>query len=651
MYKRNVSLIALLFAGALVIACSTMFGTVSSAQVSQVKSPHAQPDSDREFAAELRRRTRRDVTFLNEKYTPNGVFLDLAGGFENVALARNEEDGSISAACVTSLEEANSFLGRNLETGERILRASAPRTRRSIAADHGMSEAEFEFYSDLIERVRQNRLASPGSATLNIVNNDEPNDGFNDPNPAFANPEGGNTGATRGAQRLNVFNFAAAIWGAFLDTNVPVNIASKFDPQTCSASGAILGSAGAAGGYRDFPNAQWSGTWYHVALANKQAGTDINGATPEINATFNLSIDSSCLAAGHRWYYGLDGSTPALRTNLLVVVLHEMGHGLGFATYANGSTGALAAGLPDVWSRFMFDTATGKFWSDPTMTNAERQASAISNGGLRWDGPSVKLASSYLTAGRDAATGRVHLYAPTTFQGGSSVSHFSNAASPHLLMEPSINSGLAIDGDLARQLLRDIGWYRDTASDVSADTITSVTPSGGSALIGDIRTITWTNNGGFNRNVTIELSTDGGTTFPTVIASNVANSGSYAWTVPNLPTTTARVRVREANFAAPVGSSSANFAISSAPLASGATISGRVQDRDGRAIRNATVVLADPNGTTRTVLTNVFGFFVFQDVPVGQAYSANVRHKRYQFETRAISLNDSFSELDFIAVN
>lgn len=624
-------------------------GEATSAQVLETKSGEAKTD-DQRLAAEIRRRTNRNASFLNEKFTRSGVFLDFGDGFENVALARTEDDGSVTSACIASIEEANSFLGRDLETGARLPRSqmSGP-DRAPIAARHGMSEGEFDFYSKMIEEARLHRLASPNSATLNIVNNDGANEGFNDTNPAFANPEGGNTGSTRGQQRLNVFNYAAAIWGAFLDTSVPINVSSKFDPLTCSSGGAVLGSAGAAAGYRDFSGAEWTGTWYHVALANKQAGSDLNGSNAEINATFNVSIDSGCLTPGHRWYYGLDNATPALRTNLLVVLLHEMGHGLGFATFANGNTGALAAGFPDVWSRFMFDTTTGKFWNDPTMSDAQRAASARSNGGLLWDGPNVKAASSYLTSGRDVSTGRVQLYAPTTYQSGSSVSHFSTAASPNLLMEPSINSGLPIDGDLTRQLLRDVGWFRDTTSDTAPDTITNVTPNSGGALIGGITQITWSNGGGFNRNVTIELSSDGGASYPTVIASNIANTGSYNWTVPNNPTTTARIRVRETGFVAPLGASSANFAISSSPLAAGVTVSGRVIDHNGRAISRAAVVLTDPTGITRSALTNPFGYFIFTDVPVGQTYVGSVRRKGYHFDQQVINLADSFGELNFVA--
>ncbi len=44
-------------------------------------------------------------------------------------------------------------------------------------------------------------------------------------------------------------------------------------------------------------------------------------------------------------------------------------------------------------------------------------------------------------------------------------------------------------------------------------------------------------------NVAIDLSTDGGTTFTAILAASTANDGSEIVTVPNTPTTQARVRV------------------------------------------------------------------------------------------------------------
>src|SRR6185503_14585980 len=93
-------------------------------------------------------------------------------------------------------------------------------------------------------------LAYSGSAfagaNVIVINNDGPNEGFNDPTPAA--PVGGNPGTTLGAQRLFAFQFAANIWGATLDSNVPVRIQASFDPL----GPGILGAAGATFVFRNF---------------------------------------------------------------------------------------------------------------------------------------------------------------------------------------------------------------------------------------------------------------------------------------------------------------------------------------------------------------------------------------------------------------
>jgi len=86
---------------------------------------------------------------------------------------------------------------------------------------------------------------------------------------------------------------------------------------------------------------------------------------------------------------------------------------------------------------------------------------------------------------------------------------------------------------------------------------------------GNNATITWsvngTNAGSVNcANVNILLSTDGGQTFPTVLAANTPNDGSQVITVPSTPGTTCRVKVEA------VGNiffdiSNTNFTIAGAP--------------------------------------------------------------------------------------
>src|SRR5436309_9290663 len=80
------------------------------------------------------------------------------------------------------------------------------------------------------------------AATITIVNKNAPGVGFNDPTPVA--PVDGNPGTTLGQQRLNVFQAAASVWGATLDSNVPIQIIATFEPLSCNATSATLGSAG-----------------------------------------------------------------------------------------------------------------------------------------------------------------------------------------------------------------------------------------------------------------------------------------------------------------------------------------------------------------------------------------------------------------------
>jgi len=539
------------------------------------------PTTDAALGALIEQLTDRHSDDLVPEKLPDGsTVIDLKGRFQQVPLGQFIGDGQAMVACVNSVEEANTFFGRDLLSGAPLSSAASDAHAALVAQAlrHGMSVTEYQFYGDLIEQ----GLAAPEAAgsTVTIVNNDDPGEGFNSTAAQFEPAPGNDTNANLGAQRLALFNAAAQVWGDFLDSSVTIQVRSQFDPLTpCTPQGGVLGSAGAVTGHWDFANAEFADTVYHAALANKRAGSDLN-ANPDINATFNSSVDTGCLGAGTHFYYGLDNATPAGTINLFVVLLHEMGHGLGSSSFTS-QLGAFLFGRPDIWARYLFDSTAGLTWFQ--MNNAQRAASAINTNNLFWDGANVRIASGFLSAGRDASTGRVQMYAPNPFEGGSSVSHYSNVAFPNLLMEPSINSGLPLDLDLTRQQMRDIGWYRDASSDLVPDTISSVLPSGGSLQIGSSQTITWTNTGGFTRNVTIELSLDGGSTFPVVVASDVANSGSRAWTVPNNPTTQGRLRVREHDFLSPLGQSAANFVIGSSNTTPTFTPAGAIAREQGSA--------------------------------------------------------------------
>ena len=233
-------------------------------------------------------------------------------------------------------------------------------------------------------------LAAPvHAATITIINGDGIDEGFNDTTPVA--PVGGNPGTTLGAQRLNVFQRAAAIWGSILPGGIAIQVFARFDPivnPPCNATSGVLGSAGALALFRDFLNAPAPLTWYVVSEANQLRGIDLDTANPDIQATFNSDVDNaSCLGASN-WYYGFD-SNEGTNVELLPVVIHELGHGLGFTSQVNLSSGVFPGVPPEptAYARFLFDNTTAKHWD--AMTDGERVASAINTGNVVWDGPAV----------------------------------------------------------------------------------------------------------------------------------------------------------------------------------------------------------------------------------------------------------------------
>ena len=223
-----------------------------------------------------------------------------------------------------------------------------------------------------------------GAATITINNMNAAGVGFNDTTPAA--PVGGNTGTTLGQQRLIAFTYAANIWGATLTSTQPITINAQFSALTCTATTAVLGSAGALTIHANFAGAPFTGTWYNSALGNKLFNSDLNGATADINANFNVNLGNAGCLTGTFFYLGLD-SIHGSNIDFVVVLEHEMAHGLGFQTFTSGSSGAFNTGLPSIYDRFLVNDSTGKSWLN--MTNAERAASALNSHKLAWNGPQV----------------------------------------------------------------------------------------------------------------------------------------------------------------------------------------------------------------------------------------------------------------------
>lgn len=220
------------------------------------------------------------------------------------------------------------------------------------------------------------------AATITIQSVDSPGEGFNDTTPAT--PVGGNMGTTLGEQRMNVFKKAAQLWGDALVSVPPIVVAASFAPLSCSTNQIMLGQASYTTSRANAPGSP-PNLWVPIALANALAGTDLNGTEEEIDAMFNGGL-SQCSMNLQNWYYGLDAMAGD-DIDLLSVVLHEFGHGLGFASTVEPSDGVAQSGLLDVFAANVYDNATNKAWTD--MTDSERLASAQNARHLVWSGQNV----------------------------------------------------------------------------------------------------------------------------------------------------------------------------------------------------------------------------------------------------------------------
>jgi hypothetical protein len=266
-------------------------------------------------------------------------------------------------------------------------------------------------------------MASPAfsQGKIIVVNGNLPGVGFNDTTPAA--PIGGNTGVTLGEQRMNVFLHAADIWTAVLNPRVDIYVWARFVPLGTN----VLGSAGPISVEGGFDGAEYPDLWYHEALANHLQGFDsaphdptfLPNAQDQANPTDEISAR---FATGFNFYFGLDNNEESVpgTVDLLAVVLHEMGHGLGFSNLVNELDGSKLLDIGDVYSQYTIDDSTQKIWN--SMTNAERAASALNIRKVSWTGlhvkqdtPNVLLPGEPALLGNSGGFSGAYLFGPAGF--------------------------------------------------------------------------------------------------------------------------------------------------------------------------------------------------------------------------------------------
>ncbi|MDH5407133.1 MAG: DUF11 domain-containing protein [Gammaproteobacteria bacterium] len=326
---------------------------------------------------------------------------------------------------------------------------------------------------------------SAHAATITIINSDGAGEGFNDTSSFTA--VGGNYANTLGQARLNAMQYAANLAAQYISSNIEIKIDAKMNALGGTAYSATLGSAGPVSVARDF-GAGTPSTWYPMALAEALTGSNLNG-TYDIVATFNSDVDNSTVLGLTNWYYGLDGNAGS-HTDFVSVAMHEILHGLGFLSVINGSTGALLSGYTDVYTNNL--EHHGATPADfPSMTDGQRLTAITDTSNLHWTGSSVSSNSGVISSGKNGT--HVYLYAPGTYESGSSVSHFSTSVSPNEVMEPFYVSPNH-SPSLAVSTLSDIGWTTYSGSG-SADLHLALDNSGVTSGTNTTYTLTITNNG------------------------------------------------------------------------------------------------------------------------------------------------------------
>ncbi|GLU44488.1 hypothetical protein Musp01_21120 [Muricauda sp. NBRC 101325] len=327
------------------------------------------------------------------------------------------------------------------------------------------------------------------------------------------------------------FQSAIDVWATKLSSDTPIYVAAAFQPLGTG----VLGSAGATYIFANAPGLERD-TWYGNALADKLVGEDLSPGAYDIIARFSTVFPN--------WYFGTDGNTPATDYDFKSVVMHELGHGLGFfgSMTVNNATGIGSYGygisdplIPTIYDRLGYSEDGKSILKEHKYENFTTElGSMLLSGPLTAKGPSLKSATTgagaklftiYDSAIFGDIPGVTDIWRP-----GSSYSHldfYTYFGTINGLMVPSLSRGLSYEGPgaITLALFDDLGWNGKVNSEFKEENTNNGNDDEDPTLVDNIVSL-YPNPYSSSVNITLK---DG----RTIKKAFLSDASGYSYSVPN----------------------------------------------------------------------------------------------------------------------